>query len=216
MNQVMSDQNEQPEWKTREYWELLFGVYRDERIDEGTRNILPTVYWLNIGILGVTAIYYFVTDFSRPVGWFTLALILGSLGQYWWLIGRHQIEEVDEYSSYIKRRQFAYLVGTLIWFPLVFLITFLVSGDSFLVDYLIWTAITVIGWIATPVAQLSKGLFPRSTVIFTIVLSLLSGAVGFLVGFYETIPEWGVAIIITLIFISCGWIGYRQIKKRPW
>ena len=212
----MTDQTDKPEWQTKEYWAELFGTQRDERIDEETRNILQIVYWLNIAMFVAVAVYYLITGFTRPITWLTIAVTVLSLGQFWWLIGRHQIEEVDEYSSYIKRRPYLFIVGTMIWFPLAALVFYLIDVDTYLTDYLIWTAITVVGWTATPVLQLVRGLFPRRTVIFTVVLALISGLGGFLLAFYETMPDWMMSIFIGFIFLLCGWFGYRQYKKRPW
>ena len=210
----MSEQKEPSEWQTKEFWKDLFAGSRDERVDEVTRNATQWMYWIMIAIFIVSAIYYLAQ--SRPIGWVLVAILLFSAGQYWWLIGRHNIEVVDEYTEYIRKRPYLYLVGSLSWFPISALIYYLVNIDQFEADYFIWTAITVVNWVGTPVIQFARGAFSRDKLIATVIIAIISGLIGFVLGYSDFIPEWGMAIIFGVIFIACSWFGYMQLKKRPW
>lgn len=211
----MSDTTEKPEWRTKEFWQELIGSNRDERIDEVSRDAFRWSYIvLCITLVGATAYYFYL---GRPVASVLAIVILLSAGQYWWLIGRHNFEEVDEFSRYQKRRLYLYLAGPLSLIPITFMIYYMMTiSDETRSDLILWTAIFTVSLLTAPVVQFGRGAFPLKTVVFTVVSMLVAGTLGFLLGSSNLLSEWGLSLVLIAIVGISLWQGYTWYKKRPW
>lgn len=209
----MNEHDQKPEWQTRKWWVELFGMYRDERIDDLTRHATRWGYNSTLILGGFSGAFLMILgDWHGAV---MLGMCLISLGLLSY--SRYSIEpHIDEFATYQFNRLFLYHLGAIYGISLIFYLAVVIQGE-FAPDprFWAWTAMIILPSFITSGYLIYRGAFPIRTVLMLTLIIVISTGFGYLSA-AGTIPRWVfIGVMGSLIPISI-WIHKYGTDKRPW
>ena len=209
----MTTEPQKPNWKTSQWWLETFGLYRDERIDDVTRNMSVQMYWVYAVLLAAATGYLLVQrHWSGLVVGGILAATLLYVYAKWRSLGGNSAEfSDDEFAQYQYKRSFFALHTILVLVTVVFWLAPVETPINRGIWAFMFSVPAIIGFCVTS----TKNVLPTRTIILTFATMILGGLFGFSVAVGNVLSQpviIGIVVVYIILLIINIVIWWRQRK----